>query len=408
MYGTILYWRAAPIPARARGPQDVFPFPRFTVSSSATRTSTPPFCHRFARLPAGQFPDATIFLDESALRGGEEWMRRIQHEIISSPLCIVVLSTQALVAAWVREEVNLALSRAITDKGRRVVPVRIDPRVTLPDIDQLAPLLTTRQIIDLTDHAPSANWEKLAQVLRGEAPEQGAQLDLARLAELQEAAEYATLAHQAFEAGQWFATVEQAGEAVKMPGNERDTTLWVEMAQAYEHLGRLADAVEALDQALGINRQRVDLWRQKAKLLMRMSPPEVAEALSAWGSARAHTRAADAKLILLLEQYDALIEGGAAVEALETCEHALQFGPNDDEWLRRKLDALEAAYGWERAAEFAQSLTTSHPTLVLRWARIATRAFSNRSGAMTRSRSSRSPLRPARTRRPGARGSSKR
>jgi formylglycine-generating enzyme required for sulfatase activity len=327
------------------------------------------FCHRLRDFLLDQFPDATIFLDESALRGGEEWMRRIQHEVISCPLCIVVLSTQALVAAWVREEVNLALSRAITDTGRRVVPVRIDPRVTLPDIDQLAPLLTTRQIIDLTDHAPDANWEKLAQVLRGEAPEQGNQLDLARLAELQEAAEYATLAHQAFEAEQWFATVEQAGEAVKMPGNERDTTLWVEMAQAYEHLGRLPDAVDALNQALGINRQRVDLWRQKAKLLLRMSPPEITEALSAWGSARAHTRAAEAKLVLLLEQYDALMEGGAAVEALETCEHALQFGKDNDEWLHRKLDSLEAAHGWERAAEFAQSLTSGHPTLILQWAR---------------------------------------
>jgi formylglycine-generating enzyme required for sulfatase activity len=341
------------------------PGPRIFICHSHFDTV---FCHRLRDFLLEQFPDATIFLDESALRGGEEWMRRIQLEIISSPLCIVVLSTQALVAAWVREEVNLALSRAITDKGRRVVPVRIDPRVTLPDIDQLAPLLTTRQIIDLTDHAPSANWEKLTQVLRGEAPEQGAQLDLARLAELQEAAEYATLAHQAFEAGQWFATVEQAGEAVKMPGNERDTTLWVEMAQAYEHLGRLADAVDALDQALGINRQRVDLWRQKAKLLMRMPPPKVAEALSAWGSARAHTRAADAKLDLLLEQYDALMEGGAGVEAVETCEHALQFGPDDDMWLRRKLDALEAAHEWKRASAFAQSLAASHPTLIAIWA----------------------------------------
>jgi formylglycine-generating enzyme required for sulfatase activity len=341
------------------------PGPRIFICHSHFDTA---FCHRLRDFLLDRFPDATIFLDESALRGGEEWMRRIQHEIISSSLCIVVLSTQALVAAWVREEVNLALSRAIADTGRRVVPVRIDPRVTLPDIDQLAPLLTTRQIIDLTDHAPDANWEKLAQVLRGEAPDQGNQLDLARLAELQEAAEYATLAHQAFEAGQWFATVEQAGEALKMPGNERDTTLWVEMAQAYEHLGRLSEAVEALNQALGINRQRVDLWRLKAKLLMRMSPPEIAEALSAWGSARAHTRASEAKLILLLEQYAALMEGGAAVEALETCEHALQFGADDEEWLRRKLAALEAAYGWERAAAIAQSLAASHSTLIQLWA----------------------------------------
>src|SRR5512142_1625260 len=93
----------------------------------------PPFCPLLRHLVLYHFPNATIFLDESALRGGEEWMQRIQREVISSPLCIVVLSTHALVAAWVREEVNLALSRAIAEQGRRVVPVRIDPRVTLPD-----------------------------------------------------------------------------------------------------------------------------------------------------------------------------------------------------------------------------------------------------------------------------------
>ena len=36
--------------------------------------------------------------------------------------------------------------------------------------------------------------------------------------------------------------------------------------------------------------------------------------------------------------------------------------------MRRKLAALEAAYGWERAAEFAQSLAASHPAMILRWA----------------------------------------
>jgi tetratricopeptide (TPR) repeat protein len=336
------------------------------------------FCHRLRDFLLERFPEATIFLDESELRGGEEWMRRIQQEVISCPLFIVVLSTQALVAAWVREETNLALSRAIADKGRRVVPVRIDPRVTLPDIDDLAPLLTTRQIIDLADHAPEANWDRLAQVLRGEAPDQTTQLDLARAAELEEAVEYATLAHQAFETGRWYAAVEQAKEAVKWPGNERDTTLWVEMAQAYEQLGRREDAVNALDRALGINRQRVDLWRQKARLLMRMKPPEVAEALSAWGSARAHSRALEAKLNLLLEQFDALMAGGAADEALETCEHALQLTPDDDVWLRRKLEALEAAHGgkdWEHAAAFARSLAVSHPKLILRWAEARYGAF---------------------------------
>jgi formylglycine-generating enzyme required for sulfatase activity len=337
-----------------------------------------PFCHRLRDFLLERFPGATIFLDESELRGGEQWLRRIQHEIISSPLCIVVLSTQALVAAWVREEVNLALSRAIADKGRRIVPVRIDPHVSLSDIDQLAPLLTTRQIIDLTEHAPDANWDRLAQALRGEVPEEGNQLELARLAELQEAAEYATLAHQAFEAGRWFSAVEQASEAVKMPGNERDTTLWVEMAQAYEHLGRLTDAVDALDHALGINRQRVDLWRQKAKLLLRMSPPQVAGALSAWGSARAHTRDQEAKLLLLLEQYEALMASGAPGEALETCEHALQFDPDNEEWLRRKLDALEAAHGWQRADIFAQSLAASRPELILPWAEERYSAFFER------------------------------
>jgi tetratricopeptide (TPR) repeat protein len=257
------------------------------------------FCRRLRDFLRQRLPDAPIYLDESELRGGDEWMRDVQQKVIEYPLFVVVLSSYSIVANWVREETNLALSRAIIEKQRRVIPVQIDPRIRLPDIDQLAPLLTTRQIIDLTESAASTHWNDLVRVLRGEVSDVSTRIDTTRAGELQQAVEYATLTHEAFAAGRWRDTIMQAQEAVKMPGNERDTTLWVEMAQAYEHLGRLDDAVAALDAALGLNRQRVDLLEQKAQLLLRMEPPKTREAIAVWSSALAHAHATPAKLDLL-------------------------------------------------------------------------------------------------------------
>ncbi len=124
-------------------------------------------CRDLVDFIAGQFPGADIFFDESNLHGGDDWMQRIQREVIARPIFIVVLSRHSVVAEWVREETNLALSRAVSDKvHRKVIPVQVDPGLQLRDIDQLAPLLTTRQILNFAPGAPASARDDLLRVLR--------------------------------------------------------------------------------------------------------------------------------------------------------------------------------------------------------------------------------------------------
>lgn len=107
------------------------------------------FCHKLFGFLRQELPASDIFYDQNELTAGDEWIRRIQHEVLNRPLFIVVLSPRSVVAEWVREETNLALSRSITDKAnRRIIPIKIADC----DVDLLAPLLTTRQIIDLSDY----------------------------------------------------------------------------------------------------------------------------------------------------------------------------------------------------------------------------------------------------------------
>jgi hypothetical protein len=101
------------------------------------------FCHKLFDFLKHELPNSDIFYDDNELTAGDEWIRRIQHEVLKRPLFIVVLSPRSVVAEWVREETNLALSRSIIDKGkRRIIPIKI----ANCDVDLLAPLLTTRQI----------------------------------------------------------------------------------------------------------------------------------------------------------------------------------------------------------------------------------------------------------------------
>src|SRR5438552_498770 len=223
------------------------------------------FCRRLFSFLKQRLPDTDIFYDESELNAGDDWIRRIQQEVISRTLFIVVLSPRSVVAEWVREETNLALSRSIVDKiNRRIIPIKI----AHCDIDLLAPLLTTRQIIDLGDDVPEERWEDLIRLVRGEISDTTSLLDALRLADMEHVLEQTMQVHQAFEAKQWSTVVRLRHHVVKLPGNGRDATLWGELGIALVHVGESVEGMHALDKALGINRYRSDLWRAKAQALI--------------------------------------------------------------------------------------------------------------------------------------------
>src|SRR5579883_720923 len=229
-------------------------------------------CRDLVDFIAGQFPGADIFFDESNLHGGDDWMQRIQREVIARPIFIVVLSRHSVVAEWVREETNLALSRAVSDKvHRKVIPVQVDPGLQLRDIDQLAPLLTTRQILNFAPGAPASARDDLLRVLRGEISGEAPRVDPQQVAELETARDLANQVHTEIAAQHWLTAAKIARRAVTLPGNDRDAALWGELGLALLRTQDFLGANSALDTAVQVNRYRADLWRLKAQALAAQS-----------------------------------------------------------------------------------------------------------------------------------------
>ena len=333
------------------------------------------FCHKLFGFLKQELPNSDIFYDENELTAGDEWIRRIQHEVLKRPLFIVVLSPRSVVAEWVREETNLALSRSIIDKtNRRIIPIKI----ANCDIDLLAPLLTTRQIIDLSDDAPKSHWEDLVHLVRGEVSDITSAVDTLHLADMERVLEQTAQVHQAFEAKQWRTVVRLGHHAVKLSGNERDAALWGELGIALVHVGEVNEGMHALDKALGINRYRSDLWSAKAQALV--ASDDLDGAIIAWDMALVMTRQLTDKLTIFEDIYAALTQAKRWLQVLDMIEEVLEIANDNLQWQIRKLDTLILAHKDASALELVRSLTAREDATVdlcLTHARLAYNANSS-------------------------------
>jgi formylglycine-generating enzyme required for sulfatase activity len=311
------------------------------------------FCRKLFDFLKLHLPETDIFYDESELNAGDDWIRRIQQEVIKRSLFIVVLSPRSVVAEWVREETNLALSRSITDKlNRRIIPIKI----ANCDIDLLAPLLTTRQIIDLSEDAPESHWQDLIRLMRGEVSDTTSLLDALHLADMEHVLEQTMQVHQAFEAKQWRTVVRLGHHVVKLAGNERDATLWGELGIALVHVGEAVEGMHALDKALGINRYRSDLWRAKAQALVESN--DLDGAIIAWDMALITTRKLSEKLDIFEDIYIALTRTKRWVQVLDIIEEVLEITNDSMQWQARKMDTLVQLQRDATALDLVRVLTS--------------------------------------------------
>lgn len=301
------------------------PVPTIFISHSHYDTA---FCHRLRDFLRERFPDADIFLDEAELHGGDEWMRRIQREVLARPIFIVVLTRHSIAAEWVAEETNLALARSINHPERRVIPVQCDSGLTQEDIDKLAPLLSMRQIIDLTPGATDENWQRLLKIVSGEIAGHTQRLSAAQLAELERAVDAARRAHDAFASEQWRSAVRLAKYAMGFQGNERDAALWGELGTALLRIGEVDEGLAALDTALSINRSRADLWRERATALAGLG--RLLEAEQAWEMALVATSGSADKLDIFEAEYSALASAREWARAERVADEAKEIAPHAD------------------------------------------------------------------------------
>jgi formylglycine-generating enzyme required for sulfatase activity len=296
----------------------------------------------FLRDRLGLSADA-IFFDESELHGGDDWFRRIQHEVIARPIFIVVLSRHSVVAEWVTEETNLALTKAVKDKSRKVIPVQIDPTLTMEAIEQFAPILTLRQIAHLEDGVAQANWDDLARVVQGQTSNQATHVNPAQAAELEQARDLVAQIQDEMAQRHYRIAVKLGREAVGLPGNERDATLWGDLGVALVQIGETDEGLAALETALKLNRTRPDLLRVKAQVLTKQG--KYAEALQAWDKAFVATSAFTDRLAILAEAYNVLAAAQQWPLVNNVIADALDLAPTDATWqARRQLMPLHERF----------------------------------------------------------------
>ena len=86
------------------------PTPRIFVSHSHFDNA---ICRQLVTDLRAAFPGTHVFFDETELHAGDEWLDRIQHEVVAAPIFIVILSPHSVVAKWVKTETNLVLNLAM-------------------------------------------------------------------------------------------------------------------------------------------------------------------------------------------------------------------------------------------------------------------------------------------------------
>ena len=99
----------------------------------------------------------TVWLDEEAVRPGQDWAAAISQAIDHSRIVLVALSEGSAKSDWVRSEAALALSKA----DKRVIPVLLSANADIPL------LLRSRQHLDLSDKETyDLNLRRLVEALR--------------------------------------------------------------------------------------------------------------------------------------------------------------------------------------------------------------------------------------------------
>lgn len=316
------------------------------------------FCQRLVNAVRQQRPDADIFFDLESLIGGDEWLTRIQREVIARPLMVVVLSLASVKAEWVREEVNMAFRLYFKDTQRRIIPVLHQEC----DINQLAPLLLNRQYIDCATQNEMFGFSQLTTALQTP----NASVPIASNPAYEDARRRAGEVHDLFSAQDWREVARLGRFASTLPGNERDAELWGELGISLIRVGQAAEGVQALDQALRINRFRVDLWREKATaLLYQLHQPEAA--ISAWDMAMAATVTPQGKFDLFAEECEALNHVGRWRDALALNLEAERINPTVSRiWVSRGDSLLYLREPLEATNAYDYALTLDPRNMLAR------------------------------------------
>ena len=101
-----------------------------------------------------------VFLDQYVLKPGDSLVRVLEDALATTQAGVLVWSTAAMDSEWVRNEYDVMMSKATSNKSFHFVPIKVD-KVTLPAF------ATTKVFIDFTDYPDGPNGGDLLRLLHG-------------------------------------------------------------------------------------------------------------------------------------------------------------------------------------------------------------------------------------------------
>ncbi len=321
------------------------------------------FCRRVVDHIKHALPDTDIFYDEHTIIGGDEWMRRVQREVLERPIFIVILSPHSVESEWVREETNLVLSEAVKRRERRIIPIRYQEC----DVTLLAALLLNRQIVDCASQDESTGLRQLVDAIHcSSSPERPPIVEQT----LQCAYELSAQIHIAYRDERWDDVMRLGRVALQLQGNECDGDTLGEVGIALIRHGNIDEGKRSLDAALQIQALRPDFWLARARLLSQ-NDEHVDEAIASLDAALVVTRDVAGKVAILQEELAILTRASRAVESIAVIDETLRLTPHNATLWTLKGDALARLGRTHEAIAAYERALTSDPQDARTWREIA-------------------------------------
>jgi tetratricopeptide (TPR) repeat protein len=186
----------------------------------------------------GDREDAVWYDSSGGLQGGDSWWDKILLELSTRPVFIPVLSPEAMNSKWVRDEINIAWRQKNSERGKFIVPVLLRPCQMREDLRGLqtisfaAPRPYSQALIELL-----AVLESYSNPAAASQPE--------TLDTLVVRVEQLLAQRRVAEA------VASADRATRI--DPKDFRAWYALARAQYVQGGYAEALSAIDRALGID-----------------------------------------------------------------------------------------------------------------------------------------------------------
>ncbi|MGH2516336.1 MAG: SUMF1/EgtB/PvdO family nonheme iron enzyme, partial [Ktedonobacterales bacterium] len=123
------------------------------------------WCRQFVahlRTALGNADPNYIFYDENSLQLGDNWLDRIQRELMARPIFLLVLTPRAITSDYVRREVALALRETVSHPERRLITLKVADC----NPNDLAPWLLDYQMADFVSRPFDVTFAGLVGAIR--------------------------------------------------------------------------------------------------------------------------------------------------------------------------------------------------------------------------------------------------